>query len=64
MSIDIEGGELNALLNFDFEKYKILFITIEHGCIKEYQQQIYNFLISKGYKLHRNNKWDDEYYYI
>uniref|UniRef100_A0A6C0BA37 Methyltransferase FkbM domain-containing protein n=1 Tax=viral metagenome TaxID=1070528 RepID=A0A6C0BA37_9ZZZZ len=62
MSIDIEGGELNALLNFDFEKYKILFITIEHGCIKEYQQQIYNFLISKGYKLHRNNKWDDEYY--
>jgi FkbM family methyltransferase len=63
MSLDIEGGEFGALKDFNFEKYKILYIAVEHANIKSNQDKIYNLLISKGYKLVRNNKWDDEYMY-
>lgn len=31
MSIDIEGSEFNALKNFDFKKWQINLITIEHN---------------------------------
>jgi len=61
MSIDIEGYELEALKTIDYDKYKIKFITIEHGNASEYQSNINSFMLSKGYKLHRNNMWDDEY---
>lgn len=61
MSIDTEGSELEILKAFDFNTYQIRFITIEHGTVRHYQKQIYDFLTSKGYSLHRNNKWDDEY---
>jgi len=61
MSLDIEGGEFTVLNEINFEKYKILYIAVEHASIHSNQERIHNLLISKGYILVRNNKWDDEY---
>jgi FkbM family methyltransferase len=61
MSIDTEGCELDILSTFNFDKYKIKFITIEHGNRPDYQKALNKFFISKNYILHRNNYWDDEY---
>lgn len=60
-SLDVEGYELSILKTWDFDKYKVKFITVEHANIQETKNEIYNFLTEKGFKLHRNNKWDDEY---
>lgn len=64
VSLDIEGAELSVLSSWDFETHKVDFITVEHGNVGSYQQKIHNLLIKKGFKLHRNNKWDDEYVFI
>lgn len=64
MSLDIEGYELEVLKTINFDKFKIYYITVEHGCIQSYQESIRNFLLSKGYNFVRNNKWDDEYQLI
>ena len=63
LSIDVEGAELSILKSWDFDKYKVHFLTIEHGNVQHYKDKIYQFLTNKGFKLHRNNKWDDEYIY-
>ena len=64
VSLDVEGGELSILQSWDFNKYKVNFLTVEHGNISHYQKSINTLLTSKGFSLHRNNKWDDEYIYI
>lgn len=64
VSLDIEGGELSVLSSWDFTTHKVDFITVEHGNVLSYQQKIYNLLKKKGFKLYRNNKWDDEYVVI
>lgn len=61
LSIDTEGSELSILQCLDFTKYKIHYLTIEHGNVEKYKTDIYNFLINKGFSLVRNNRWDDEY---
>lgn len=61
LSLDVEGGELNILRTWDFNKHKVKFLTIEHGNVKHYQNSINTLLTNKGFLLHRNNKWDDEY---
>ena len=61
VSLDIEGGELDVLKSWNFDRHRVNFLTIEHGNVKKYQKEINDFLIKKGFKLHRNNKWDDEY---
>jgi FkbM family methyltransferase len=63
MSIDIEGAEFSVLNELNFDKYKILYITVEHAFNKDKQRAIYDLLVSKGYRLVRNNRWDDEYIY-
>ena len=64
LSIDIEGGELRALSNFDFKKYNPSLVVIEYND-KELKQvefyyqrvegifnsEIYKLLISNGYKF-------------
>lgn len=64
VSLDVEGGELSILKTWDFNKHKVKFLTVEHGNIAHYQKSINILLTSKGFVLHRNNKWDDEYIYI
>lgn len=49
LSIDTEGSEFEILECFDFTKYKINFITVEHNDIVENRDKIYNLLSSKGY---------------
>jgi FkbM family methyltransferase len=61
MSLDVEGYEYEILKMFDFSKYKVEYMTIEHGQIPEYKNKIFTLMISKGYKLARENQWDDEY---
>ena len=61
LSLDIEGYELEVLKSIDFNKFFIKFMTVEFGNVRKYQQEIYNFLTSNNFRLHRNNKWDDEY---
>lgn len=64
VSLDVEGGEVSILKTWDFNKHKVKFLTVEHGNISHYQKSINTLLTSKGFSLHRNNKWDDEYIYI
>lgn len=64
MSLDTEGYELNILKSINYEKNIIKYITVEHGNDDDYQTQIKEFLESKNYIRHRNNKWDDEYMLI
>jgi len=61
VSLDVEGGELSILKTWDFNKHKVKFLTVEHGNIAHFQKSINTILTSKGFSLHRNNKWDDEY---
>lgn len=61
VSLDVEGGELSILKTWDFDKHKVKFLTVEHGNIAHYQKSINTLLTNKGFVLHRNNKWDDEY---
>lgn len=61
VSLDIEGYELEVLKTWNFEKFKVKYLTIEHGNVIHYQKQIREFLLSKGFSFSRNNKWDDEY---
>jgi FkbM family methyltransferase len=64
VSLDVEGGEMSILKTWNFNKHKVKFLTIEHGNVLHYQKSINELLTSKGFVLHRNNKWDDEYIYI
>jgi len=61
MSIDVEGYELDILKGIDYDKVKVRFLTVEHGNDEGYRKEIHDFLVSKGYERHRENKWDDEY---
>jgi FkbM family methyltransferase len=61
VSLDIEGYELEVLKTWDFQKFRVKYLTIEHGNVIHYQNLIREFLLSKGFSFSRNNKWDDEY---
>lgn len=63
VSLDVEGAELSILKTWDFNKHKVKFLTVEHGNVTHYQNAINKELVKKGFILHRNNKWDDEYIY-
>jgi FkbM family methyltransferase len=49
LSIDTEGSELDILKAFNFEKYSIRIITVEHN-FTEKREQICALLTTKGYK--------------
>jgi FkbM family methyltransferase len=64
LSIDIEGGELIALLSLDFSKFKPRVITIEHNFRKD-RDAIQNHLNKIGYIRDvstSENEWDDYYF--
>ena len=56
LSLDIEGSEERALINFDFEKYKFLSLTIERPTLK-----LHELLVSNGYVFIKHFKVDSFY---
>jgi len=62
MSIDTEGSELDILKSLNFNKRKIMIITIEHNFHKN-RNEIFLILSSKGYeRVHKDiSKFDDWY---
>jgi hypothetical protein len=63
LSLDTEGSEIDILLAFDFDQYKVKFLTVEHNAKEENRQSIYTLLTSKGYDrvLKNISNWDDFY---
>lgn len=61
LSLDTEGSEYEILKNFDFNKYKIGYITVEHNFLEENRMLIRNHLLENGYYFHRENNVDDDY---
>ena len=60
MSVDIEGDEYKALVNFPFnKKYIVYCLTIEHGFNTENKLRIKELMTNNGYQLYRENLWDD-----
>lgn len=62
LSLDTEGGEYDILRTFDWQRYDVSLITVEHN-FAPVRQQIYELLTSKGYRRVReqDSKWDDWY---
>jgi hypothetical protein len=49
MSIDTEGSELDILSRFDFARYDVRLLTVEHNH-SDKRQPLYDLLTSKGYR--------------
>lgn len=62
LSIDTEGSEYDILQAFDFNKYDVKLITVEHNWTP-YRQKIYDLLRSHNYVrvLENVSRWDDWY---
>lgn len=64
MSIDTEGSELEILSHFNFSKYKIGIITVEHN-FGDNRTEINRLLLSNGYKqIHRYISLFDDWYVL
>ena len=61
MSMDIEGGEFEALKGFPFDKYKIGALAVEHGFREPKRSDIKAFMESHGYKRLYSRVQDDFY---
>lgn len=61
LSLDTEGSEFEILKSFDFNKYTIGLIDIEHNFVEPRRTQIRNLLTSNGYEFIRENHVDDCY---
>jgi FkbM family methyltransferase len=61
LSIDTEGSELDILRHFDFDKYDINIMTVEHNFCEPERNQLYELLTSKGFlRLFESfSKFDD-----
>ena len=61
ISLDIEGGELEALKAFPFSKYRVEAFTIEHNSEEPKRSQINALLEINGYQRVRATALDDFY---
>lgn len=63
LSMDTEGTEYSIIKSFDFSKYDIKIITIEHNYIENNRKNIYDYLTKLGYIriLEKKSKHDDWY---
>jgi FkbM family methyltransferase len=63
LSIDTEGAEYQILETFDFERYNVKLISVEHNYNREKRHKILEFLMSRGFEraLVEFSCWDDWY---
>ena len=61
LSLDTEGSEYEILKMFDFDKYTIGLIDVEHNFVEPRRSHIRTLLVSKGYVYLRENHADDMY---
>jgi FkbM family methyltransferase len=63
LSIDTEGSELQILEAFNFEKYAVDIITVEHNFAEPDRSKINELLAAKGFGrlFECFSKWDDWY---
>jgi FkbM family methyltransferase len=63
MSVDTEGSEFLILDAFDFQKYQVKIITVEHNFCEPDRRQLFDLLTGKGFVriLDAFSKFDDWY---
>jgi FkbM family methyltransferase len=63
LSVDTEGGEHDILKGFDFGKWDIHVITVEHNYRERERAELYELLSSKGYtRKHKELSQFDDWY--
>lgn len=62
LSVDTEGGELEILEGFDFERRTVDLISVEHSYLPK-REEIHELLVSRGYarRFEEFSKFDDWY---
>jgi FkbM family methyltransferase len=63
MSVDTEGSEFEILNAFDFQRYKVKLLTIEHNYLSEKRLAINHLMSRNGYHqiFSEASMWDDWY---
>jgi FkbM family methyltransferase len=63
MSLDTEGSELDILSYFDFKKYDIKIVTVEHNLVEPNRSLIYDIMSENGYRriFEPLSRFDDWY---
>lgn len=51
MSLDVEGAELDVLKAFDFNKYEVTLLTVEHNHVEPRRQDVRDHLSQFGYDV-------------
>ncbi len=65
LSLDTEGSELDILSGFNFDKYQINSICVEHNRVHKTRKKIYKLLTEKGYKrVFENISHVDDWYLL
>jgi FkbM family methyltransferase len=62
LSVDTEGSELQILSSFDFERFRVKVLTVEHN-YTSHREKIHSLLASKGFirRFEGLSLWDDWY---
>ena len=64
LSIDVEGGELDILSHFPFNKHTIRAICCEHNFTSQ-RDKIYGLLLNKGYlRKYESLSGNDDWYFL